>query len=54
MPRTQEEDQLLAFLKMAAIELRRIAERVPEVTTELSRVATQIEAEALAMEKRSG
>jgi hypothetical protein len=35
-----------AFLIMAAIELRRIAERAPEVEVELRHVARQLEAEA--------
>ena len=34
------------FLRMAAIELRRIAEQAPEITVELRHVAQQLEAEA--------
>ena len=34
------------FLKMAAIELRRIAEQVPDMADELRQVAQKIEAEA--------
>jgi len=34
------------FLRIAAIELRRIAERAPEITVELRHVAQQLEAEA--------
>jgi hypothetical protein len=35
-----------AFLRMAAIELRRIAERAPDVAVELGHVAEKLEAEA--------
>lgn len=35
-----------AFLRMAAIELRRIAERAPDVAVELGHVAAKLEAEA--------
>jgi type II secretory pathway component PulF len=34
------------FLRMAAIELRRIAERSPEIAIELRHAAQQLEAEA--------
>ena len=34
------------FLKLAAIELRRIGEQVPDIAVELGRVAQQLEAEA--------
>jgi hypothetical protein len=45
-----------AFLKMAAIELRRIAERAPDVAVELGHVAEKLEAEAedLAGDTESG
>lgn len=36
----------MAFLRMAAIELRRIAERAPEVADELRHIADQFEADA--------
>ena len=39
----------LAFLKMAAIELRHIAEREPDVAAELRHVAQQLDAEAEAL-----
>ena len=35
-----------AFLRMAAIELRRIAERAPDIAVELRHVAQKLEAEA--------
>lgn len=34
------------FLRMAAIELRRIAEKAPEIAIELHELALQMEAEA--------
>ena len=34
------------FLRMAAIELRRIAEQAPDIAVELRHVAQQLEAEA--------
>ena len=36
------------FLRMAAIELRRIAERTPDIAVELRHVAQKLEAEDLA------
>jgi hypothetical protein len=33
------------FLRMAVLELRRIAERSPEIAVELQRIARQLEAE---------
>jgi hypothetical protein len=39
-------DHEIAFLRMAAIELRRIAERAPEVGDELRHMADQFEADA--------
>ena len=35
-----------AFLRMAAIELRRMAERSPDVASQLDRIARQLEADA--------
>ena len=40
------EQDTLTFLRMAAIELRRIAERAPDVAVELGHVAEKLEAEA--------
>ena len=36
----------IAFMRMAAIELRRIAERDPEIAGELRRIASQLDADA--------
>ena len=45
-----------AFLRMAAIELRRIAEQAPDIAAELQHVVQQVEAEAddLARDTASG
>lgn len=40
------------FLRMAAVELRRIAERAPDVAVELQHVARQLEAEAAGLARR--
>ena len=45
-------DHETAFLRIAAIQLRRIAERAPEVREELRHMAGQFEADADALEKR--
>ena len=42
----------IAFLRMAAIELRHIAERAPEVGDELRHMADQFEADAEALGNR--
>ena len=42
----------IAFLKMAAIELRRIAEQPSDVGTDVLRVAEKLEDEAADMERR--
>jgi hypothetical protein len=42
----------IAFLRMAAIELQRIAERAPEVDDELRHMANQFEADADDLAKR--
>ena len=39
-------ENTIKFLHMAAIELRRIAERAPEITRELHHIANQLEADA--------
>jgi hypothetical protein len=41
-----------AFLRMAAIELRRIAERSPDIGVELRTVAQKLEAEAADLASR--
>jgi len=43
-------DNTIRFLRMAAIELRRIAERAPDVTDELRHLADQLEADARDLE----
>ena len=52
MPITTEEQRTLAFLKIAAIQLRNIADRAPDVAAEVLRIAEQIEAEAAEIERR--
>jgi hypothetical protein len=42
------------FLKLAAIELRRIAEASPDIAAELQQVAEKIEAEAEGLARREG
>jgi hypothetical protein len=39
-------DNTIKFLRMAAIELRRIAERAPDVAAELYHIADQLDADA--------
>lgn len=39
-------DQTVTFLRMAAIELRRIADRAPELREQLLHMAHQLETEA--------
>ena len=39
-------DNTVAFLRMAAIELRRIAERAPEAADELRRIADKLDKDA--------
>lgn len=39
-------DNTIGFLRMTAVELRRIAERSPEVAEELRRIADKLEADA--------
>jgi hypothetical protein len=45
-------DHEIAFLRMAAIELRRIAERAPEVDDELRHMANQFDTDADDLAKR--
>jgi hypothetical protein len=47
----QEQDTIV-FLKMAAIELRKIAEEAPEVANRLLHIVHQIEAETANLERR--
>jgi hypothetical protein len=52
MPLSKEEHHTLAFLRMAAIELRRIAEEAPETRDRLLRIAEQLETETADIEQR--
>jgi anti-sigma-K factor RskA len=54
MPPSKEDRHTIAFLKMAATELRRIAERAPDIETDLRHVVQQIETEIADMEQRVG
>ena len=42
----------IVFLRLAAIELRRVAERAPEVGDELRQMANRFETDAEELEKR--
>ena len=44
----------IAFMRMAAIELRRIAERDPDLAGELRRVADQLDTDADELERSAG
>jgi hypothetical protein len=44
----------IAFMRMAAIELRRIAERDPDLAGELRRIADQLDADADDLEQTAG
>ena len=44
----------IAFMRLAAIELRRIAERDPELAVELGRIADQLDADADDLEGSAG
>ena len=48
----QQPQRRLAFLKRAAIELRKIAEQAPEVAAEVRRISDELDAEAAEMEKQ--
>ena len=47
-------DNTIRFLRLAAIELRRLAERAPDISAELHHVADQLEADAADLERASG
>ena len=51
MPLSEAVQNTIAFLKMAAIELRRIAEQPSDVATDVLRVAEKLEDEAADMER---
>jgi hypothetical protein len=44
----------IAFMRMAAIELRRIAERDPDLAGELRRIAEQLDTDADELEQSAG
>jgi hypothetical protein len=44
-------DNTIRFLRMSAIELRRLAERAPDVATELHHIADQLDADADDLER---
>ena len=39
-------DNTIKFLRMSAIELRRLAERAPDISAELQHIAEQLDADA--------
>jgi hypothetical protein len=47
-------DNTIRFLRLAAIELRRLAERAPDISAELHHVADQLDADAADLERASG
>ena len=47
-------DNTIGFLRMTAVELRRIAERSPEVAEELRRIADKLDADADELTGRTG
>ena len=47
-------DNTVRFLRLAAIELRRLAERAPDISAELHHVADQLEADAAELDRTSG
>lgn len=47
-------DNTVGFMRMTAVELRRIAERSPEVAEELRRIADKLDADAVELAGRAG
>jgi hypothetical protein len=47
-------DNTIRFLRLAAIELRRLAVRAPDISAELRHVANQLEADAADLERAAG
>jgi hypothetical protein len=47
-------DNTIRFLRLAAIELRRLAERAPDISAELHHVADQLEADAADLDRAAG
>ncbi|HTV90185.1 MAG TPA: hypothetical protein VME41_14320 [Stellaceae bacterium] len=50
----QAVDNTIRFLRMAAIELRRIAERAPDIADELRHLADQLDTDASDLERAAG
>lgn len=44
-------DNTIGFLRMSAIELRRLAERAPDIAAELHHIAAQLDADANDLER---
>ena len=49
----EEHNHTIMFLRMAAVEMRRLAERAPEIGAELNHMARQLATEADAIEASS-
>jgi hypothetical protein len=47
-------DNTVRFLRLAAIELRRLGDRAPDISSELHHTADQLEADAAELERASG
>ncbi|HEX5452811.1 MAG TPA: hypothetical protein VFX06_03385 [Stellaceae bacterium] len=47
-------DNTIRFLRMAAIELRRIAEAAPDIADQLHHIADQLDADADDLERAAG
>jgi len=50
----QAVDNTIRFLRMEAIELRRIAERAPDIADELRHLADQLDTDASDLERAAG
>ena len=48
----KKDEHTLAFLRMAATQMRELAEHAPEIAHELHHIAAQLEAEAADIEAR--
>ena len=47
-------ENTIMFLRLAGIELRRIAERAPDISAELRHIAEQLDADAADLERAAG
>jgi hypothetical protein len=47
-------ENTIRFLRLAAIELRRLAERAPDVSAELRHIADQLKADAADLDRAAG